>query len=244
MSHRRESSFPKGNTKKALEKIRSTLAWRNEFQVDRIVHCTQKGGDEEFRQIMAHETEVGKMYVRGYDKDGRVLLYMRGDREQTHDETNNMRHLVWNMEKAIACTNRKSKQLGKSKVGLEKFIMIQDFTNFSLATAPPMSVSKHTLKILQSHYPGRVKTIYCFNAPFMFKVFWTLVKPFVDQATKDTIVFVSNTADMAKFHQIFDRCDELEEVTGGTAVDKLAEWDSKVYVNLPFDVAFDEKDVH
>ena len=224
-----------------MEKLRQTLAWRKEFQVDRIKHCTDKDkGDEEFSKIMAHETETGKMYVRGYDRDGRALLYMRGDREQTHDAVNNMRHLVWNIEKAIACTKRKSQVLGKSAVGLEKIIVIQDFTHFSLTKAPPLSVSTQTLTILQSHYPERFHTFYCFNAPFVFKAFWTIVKPFVSQATKESIVFVSSAADMAKFHQRFDSRDSLEQVTGGTAVDKLAAWDADAYVSLPLDVAFDE----
>lgn len=239
--------FDQGNTDKALAKLRATLAWRKEFEVDRIVACTQNNGssndDPEFVKIMDQELSTGKIYARGYNRDGRVLLYMRGDREQTHHPVSNMRHLVWNLEKAIACTKRKSKQLGTSAVGLEKVILIHDFTNFSLASAPPMSVSKQTMTILQSHYPERFKTIYCFNAPFMFKVFWGMVKPFVNQATKDMIVFVNtdSAAGMAKFHQIFDDTSGLEEVTGGTAVDKLAPWDAQVYMNLPFDVAFDEK---
>ena len=151
-----------------------------------------------------------------------------------------MKHLVWNLEKACACTKRKSKELGRSEQGLEKIILIMDFTKFSMATTPPMSVSKHTLTILQSHYPERVKTIYCFNAPFMFKAFWAMVKPFVDPVTKQKIVFVTGAGGMAKFHENFDNTNEnLEELTGGAAVS--SDWDSSVYLDLPFDVAFDEK---
>ena len=162
---------------------------------------------------------------------------------QTNVEMDNMKHLVFNLEKAIACTKRKSKQLGTSEQGLEKIILIMDFTHFSMATTPPMSVSKHTLTILQSHYPERVKTIYCFNAPFMFKAFWAMVKPFVDPVTKNKIVFVTGASGMANFHQYFDEDKkDLEELTGGTAVSISADdWDSSVYLDLPFDVAFGEE---
>jgi len=161
---------------------------------------------------------------------------------QTNVETDNMKHLVFNLEKAIACTKRKSKQLGTSQQGLEKINLVMDFTKFSMSTTPPMSVSKHTLTILQSHYPERVKTIYCFNAPFVFKAFWAMVKPFVDPVTKQKIVFVTGASGMAKFHQNFDDMSNLEELTGGTAKSISAyDWDSSAYMDLPFDVAFDEK---
>eukprot|EP00977_Amphora_coffeiformis_P008758 scaffold1984_cov162-Amphora_coffeaeformis.AAC.7 len=235
----------KGNTAKALEKLRSTLKWRKEFQVDKIVQCSQDGGDPEIRKIIAKENETGKIYVRGYDKDGRVLMYMRQDRENVRTTTPPLSSLVrWTTSvRAIACTKRKSKQIGKSKQGLEKIILIMDFTKFSMATTPRMSVSKHTLTILQSHYPERVKTIYCFNAPFMFEAFWAMVKPFVDPVTKQKIVFVSGASGMAKFHQNFDEDKEsLEELTGGAAASISADdWDSSVYLDLAFDVAFDEE---
>ena len=198
-------------------------------------------GDDSLAKIIAQENDVGKMYVRGYTKHGRALIYMRGDREQTNHELNNMRHLVWNLEKAIACTKRKSQALGASAVGLEKVILIMDFTHFSMATAPPMSVSKHTLHILQSHYPERVQTIYCFNAPFIFKAFWSMVKHFVDPATKRKIVFVNESNIKQDFHVQFDDLSALEEVAGGTAIEQLSNWDSEAYLNLPFDVAFDER---
>lgn len=215
--------------------------------MDRIVQCTQPAGDVEMRGIMAEENAVGKLYVRGYTQQGRALLYMRGDLEQTHHQLNNMRHLVWNLEKAIACTKRKSQTIaGVSKMGLEKIVLIQDFTNFSLAKAPPLSVSQHTLHILQSHYPERVHKIVCFNAPFMFKAFWAMVKPFVDATTKQKIVFccTESASSMAAFYEMFDSRDELEQVTGGTALKELLPWDSAVYLDLPFDVAFDEKSLN
>lgn len=218
------------------------MQWRKDFGVEQIVGCTKGDGDADMRKMIVKENETGKTYVRGYDKNGRALIYMRNERENTHNEINNMKSLVWNLEKGIACTKRKSKEVGSSKLGLEKVILIMDFTHFSLSTAPPMSVSKHTLTILQSHYPERVKSIYCFNAPFVFKAFWSMVKHFVDPVTKQKIVFVSGAKAMAQFHEIFENTDALEEVCGGTLPNSTPDsWDSTAYIDLPFDVCFGEK---
>jgi hypothetical protein len=228
-----------------LTSVRDTLAWRKEFQVDRLVQATQPPleDDSEFHSMLALENETGKVYTRGYDKNGRVLLFLRQERENTFNEAHNMKHLVWNLEKAIACTRRKSTQKGSAALGKEKILLILDFRKFSLGSAPPMSTSKTTLHILQAHYPERVARIYCFHAPFVFKAFWALIKPFVDPTTKAKIVFVAGAAPLQAFHDEFDDLGALEGFMGGTAVDKLAPWDSANYVGLPFDVCFDEKDV-
>ena len=94
--HTRAHTHTQGNTEKALEKLRSTLQWRKEFQVDKIVQCTDRdgGGDSEMRKLITKENETGKIYVRGYDKDGRVLMYMRQDRENVSRFNNHRYRLV------------------------------------------------------------------------------------------------------------------------------------------------------
>lgn len=66
----------KGDVEAAILKIKETIAWRREFQVEIIKHCFDKDGDETMRAIIQHENETGKIYVRGYDNDGRVAMCM------------------------------------------------------------------------------------------------------------------------------------------------------------------------
>ena len=72
--------FAQGDVAKAITKIKNTLRWRKEFQVDKIVSAleddakgTPKSG-EDFAAILRKENETGKIYVRGYDKDGRAMM--------------------------------------------------------------------------------------------------------------------------------------------------------------------------
>jgi hypothetical protein len=141
---------------KAIASIQHTLKWRQEFGVDTIVQCLQNDGNDnlsDMATILKRENETGKIYSRGHDAEGRALMYMRPSRENTHVELDNMRHLVWNLEKAIACTRAKSASLpGKSEV--TKINLMIDYEGFRIRDSPPMSTTKYTLEILQKHYPG------------------------------------------------------------------------------------------
>ena len=88
------------------EGLKAALDWRQEFGVADIVQACSENPPNEMTPVIQKENETSKLYVRGYDKEGRALLYMRPAKENTHENSpiNNMRHLVWNLEKAIACS--------------------------------------------------------------------------------------------------------------------------------------------
>lgn len=119
----------KGHTDLAIKKIKEALHWRRNFGLEELIQqshhaATNKAttksstngednnnNNNEVKEMLSRENDTGKLYVRGYDSNGRALLYMRPGRENTTHESNQMRHLVWNLEKAIACTAKRSVQL-------------------------------------------------------------------------------------------------------------------------------------
>ena len=186
---------------------------------------------KEFRDIMLQEEATGKMYVRGYDREGRAVLYMKPGRENTNHEANNMRNLVWNMEKAIAVSQKR---------GFSKIVVVIDYKGFSMRKAPPLSTSKYTLSIMQDHYPERCERFYLTNPPFIFKAFWAAVKPFVDPHTKQKIVFATGKSGIEQLVQdLGGDSSVLEECAGGTNPN-LKEFDVEEYFNLPLDEGFDD----
>ena len=228
----------KGNVQKAIQKCKAALKWREEFGVGQITTCMQTGG--ELEKIIKFEGETGKIYVRGYDKDGRAVVYMDNSRANSDNVIDNMRHLVWNLEKAFACTARKSIEKGATRP-LEKYCLAINFIGFQLSAAPSLSVSKFTLEILQTHYPERMHRAYVLNPPLSFRVFWNLVKPFIDPVTKSKIVFCSPGSEgMKQFHREMgpENLDKLEPFAGGTK--KVKDYDAQEYFGLPMDVTFAE----
>jgi hypothetical protein len=165
-----------------------------------------------------------------------------------------MRHLVWNLEKAVACTRRKSAELmqqrqqqqiqngggddddTRRRLPLEKINLIIDYHGFTLRNAPSMSASKYTLDILQKYYPERMHRAYCVNAPRVFQTFYAFIRAFIDPATKEKIVFVDGGCE--KLVAATERPDKLEAVVGGPPTSR--EFDSTEYLSLPFDRSFDE----
>lgn len=142
----------KGNLDEAIRKIKATLKWREEFGVDDIKRCfdhlnnsRQKSDlspekEKELTQlanIIAHENETGKIYSRGYDKDGRCILYLTPGRENSMDEINNMRHLVYHLERAIACTRRKS--------GRQKVCIVIGYQGFKLVSYSKKNSSRNPI---------------------------------------------------------------------------------------------------
>lgn len=187
---------------------------------------------KEFREIIRQEEATGKIYVRGYDKAGHAVVYMKPGRENTNHELNNMRNLVWNMEKAIAVSHKR---------GFSKIVFVIDYKGFSLRKAPPLSTSKYTLDIMQNHYPERCERFYLLNPPFIFKATWAAVRPFIDPHTKQKIVFCTGKAGIANLvEELGGDTNRIEECAGGTNPN-LKEFDLEEYLNLPLDVPIDDE---
>lgn len=221
-----------GNVELAVQKLRAALQWRRDFNVPHVI-----GGDEAMRESIARENATGKIYVRGYDRSGRALMYMRPARENcNHNLEGNMRHLVWNMEKAIACTRRRSLELG-SPMPLEKINLVIDYEGFRLRDSPPLATSKYTLDILQKHYPERMHRAYVLHPPMVFSSFWAVIKNFIDPNTKEKIVFC-NSKTIHKLQDAAEDVSKLELCAGGDG--SAREFSSKEYLSLPFDVGFDD----
>merc|ERR1719401_466449 len=228
----------KGNVETATKRLKETLAWQQEFKVSSIKNCFLQQVDNnvdnndtitELKDIIAFENSTGKIYCRGYDKNNRAILYLRPARENSTDGMNNMRHLVYNLEKAIACTLRKSNNK-EHKVNI-----IVDYKDFRIRDTPPLSTTKMTINILQNHYPERLNRGYICNPPYVFVAFWKLIQPFLDPVTKQKIVFCKGqegTELLAKDMEL----DVVEKSIGGCNDGK--EFDSTEYLYGPFDHVF------
>ncbi|GKY95737.1 hypothetical protein MPSEU_000534500 [Mayamaea pseudoterrestris] len=220
-----------GNVLLAIQKLKAALQWRHDFQVEQIL-----SDDADMRALIARENATGKIYVRGHDQQGRAMVYMRPARENcNHNLEGNMRHLVWNLEKAIACTRRRSLELG-SPAPLEKIILVIDYEGFRLRDSPPLATSKYTLDILQKHYPERMHRAYVVHPPLVFSSFWAIIKNFIDPTTKEKIVFCNHKT-IYKLQDVAEDMSKLETCAGGDG--SAREFESSEYVNLPFDVSFD-----
>jgi hypothetical protein len=168
---------------KAADMLHKTLSWRKSFGLDEM--------STTWRPIIEKENSTGKMYARGFDKEGHALLYMKPSKENTNEFDGNMKHLVFNIEMAV----RNMLEAGR---GTEKLVLLVDYENWSLSNSPPLKTSKETLNILQNHYPERLHKAVCINPPWVFSIFMGAVGPFIDPITKAKILLLNNPPDVCK----------------------------------------------
>ncbi|CAM9969298.1 unnamed protein product [Scytosiphon promiscuus] len=246
-----------GNIEKAAAMLTATLEWRRDFGLPEMLSKEM--------DVMRKENATGKMYLSGRDKQGRPLLVMRPRCENTVDHNGNIKHLVYQLERARAI-------LQKGSGGLGKVCVVIDYVGFTVRNSPAMKTSMATLNILQNHYPETLGQAFFVSPPFVFKGFWKppgtgwpirqgkqqtqriyhnknrndgrwrrqVIYPFIDKDTKEKFVFVSgnakSTAAQAILSKNFDM-DELEEAFGGQYTTKF---DSAVYLGAPIDQDFRE----
>lgn len=202
--------------------LQETIEWRKEFEIPKLL--------TDFKATIALENSTGKMYVRGFDKEGRPLIYMKPVNENTKDHLGNIKHLVYTMERAVACMDAKGQ-------GNTKLSLVIDYGGYTSSHAPPMKTSKETLSILQNHYPERLQCAYCIRAPFVFYAFFKMVSPFIDPVTKKKISMIKNAELGTPACQLMQEIDPavLEASVGG--LDKRP-FDSAKYLAGPYDKDF------
>lgn len=159
---------------KARDMLQATIDWRDSYGLDKLM-------SKEWQDIIAKENITGKLYVRGFDKEGHPLLYMKPRFENTKDYPSNVKHVVYNLERVCAVADRIMPEGSPSRP--HKMGILIDYDGYSVFNAPPMSVSMEILNILQNHYPERLFKCYFINPPWIFNAFFKLINPFIDPVT-------------------------------------------------------------
>ncbi|UZJ53840.1 hypothetical protein CBS101457_003160 [Exobasidium rhododendri] len=153
----------------AKKRLTDTIAWSREFGIDGLE------ADE-----MAKEAQSGKETVLGYDNLSRPLHYMHPHRNNTKETPRQMQYAVWILERCIDLMPPGTEQLA---------LLI----NFDHKSRNPTSIAnaKLMLYILQNHYVERLGIALCINVPWVFKLFWNAIQPFIDPVTKSKCKFDS-----------------------------------------------------
>uniref|UniRef100_A0A7R9VFR1 CRAL-TRIO domain-containing protein n=1 Tax=Pseudictyota dubia TaxID=2749911 RepID=A0A7R9VFR1_9STRA len=184
----------KGDQDLALKKMQSTIAHREEIDVDGLRRCFYElehpdeataNQYDEYRKNIRIQMGSAKAYVRGYDKKGRVLYSFVPRRKNSEDPEWYLKGYVYMMERALACTERKT---GGAE---DKVIVLFDYSGYKSAHSPPLSLAKKLVFLMSDHYPERLEHVFVLDAPLAFRAFWILIRPFIDPVTKAKVMFLT-----------------------------------------------------
>ncbi|KAJ8752629.1 hypothetical protein K2173_005518 [Erythroxylum novogranatense] len=156
---------------KASVMLLKYLKWRREFVPN----------DSFLPSEIQNEIAQNKMFLQGSDRKGQPIIVVLGARHiQSKDGVHEFkRFIVYGLDKA--CARMPSNQ--------EKFVVIGDLGGWGYANSDIRGYLA-ALSIVQDYYPERLGKVYIVHAPNIFKSVWKIVWPFIDQRTREKIVFV------------------------------------------------------
>lgn len=134
----------------------------------------------------------GKAYIHGARDDGGPLVWIRAAlHDKNEDRVAQRRFIIAVNDECVARINASAKP---DLPAPQMFISV-DFNGFGWAQFDT-NAGITIVQTLSAHYPERLGRIVFFNTPFLFKAFWSVVKPFIDVRTSHKIVFLSDQREL------------------------------------------------
>lgn len=162
------------------------------------------------------EHNTGKILVLPQrDRHGRPIIVMDSSRENSKTHDSQVRHLVWQLERARRHMNRPVAPGQPKHPFVEKYCIFINMTRHSIFNAPPLKTSMETLETLTKRYPEHLGHAIVFQPGMLFSGLWSACKPLMDAKTVKKVLMVrGDCSDGSKNDKL------LREVIG----DEWKEW--------------------
>ncbi|KGN49600.1 SEC14 cytosolic factor isoform X2 [Cucumis sativus] len=134
------------------------------------------------------EDELGtrKMFLQGLSKNGHAVLFLKGSKHfPAKDQVQFKKYVVYSLDKTI------SSAFKGREIGNEKLIGILDLQQISYKNIDPRGLITG-FQLLQAYYPERLAKCYILNMPRFFVSVWRMVSRFLEKATLEKVVIVTN----------------------------------------------------
>ncbi|KAF0906175.1 hypothetical protein E2562_009197 [Oryza meyeriana var. granulata] len=193
------------NVGKASAMVLKYLQWKRELK---------PGGraitDDEVRGELAQE----KLYMQGYDRQGRPLVYLFGARHfpARRDLDEFKRYVVYVLDRT--CARLAVAGSGNGGGHQEKFAAVADLQGWGYYANCDIRAYVAALEIMQNYYPERLGRVFLIHVPYVFMTAWKIVYPFIDDNTKKKFVFVADKDLHATLREAIDDS-QLAEDHGG-----------------------------
>jgi hypothetical protein len=146
-----------------------------------------------------------KAYFHGTDKAGMPLIVVFPGRHRGSEPVEeNLALAIYMFELAIH----------SMAPGVERIMIIIDFEGFGMQCLD-YPFLKQAIHVLQNYYPERLGRVCLLDPPWMFRAVWAVVKPWLDERTRDKVQFMSG--DYKKQLQAFVEPANVPAKYGGTS---------------------------
>ncbi|OVA12178.1 CRAL-TRIO domain [Macleaya cordata] len=158
------------------------------------------------------ELGARKVYLQGLSKNGQhpLLIVKTNKHFSSKDQLQLKKFVVHTLDKGIASSFKEGQEIGN-----EKIIVVIDLEKISYKNVDPRALIT-SFQFLQSYYPERLAKCYILSMPWFFVSVWKMVACFLEKATLEKIVIVSNEEERQSFIKEIGE-DTLPEEYGGLA---------------------------
>nr|XP_043624122.1 sec14 cytosolic factor-like [Erigeron canadensis] len=151
-----------------------------------------------------------KIYLQGLCKDGYpVMIVKASNHYPAKDQLQFKRFIAHLLDKTIA-SGFKGKEIGN-----EKLVGVLDLDQLAYKNVDARGLITG-FQFLQAYYPERLAKCYILNMPWFFVSVWKMVSRFLDKATLEKILIVSDEEGKSQFVREVGE-DVLPEEFGGKA---------------------------
>ncbi|XP_031123389.1 CRAL-TRIO domain-containing protein YKL091C isoform X3 [Ipomoea triloba] len=156
------------------------------------------------------ELEARKICLQGLSKNGFPVMIVRGcNHFPAKDQLQFKKFLVHLLDKTLASSFK------GGEIGNEKLIGILDLQHMSYKNIDARALITGA-QFLQAYYPERLAKFYLLHMPLFFVAVWKLVSRFLEKATLEKIMIVSNEEERLQFIREVGE-DVLPEEYGGNS---------------------------
>nr|AFK46005.1 unknown [Lotus japonicus] len=139
------------------------------------------------------ELETRKIFLQGLSQEKHPVMIVQAKRHfPSKDQPQFKKFVVYLLDKTIASAFK-----GR-EIGNEKLIGILDLQNLSYKNIDARGLITG-FQFLQAYYPERLAKCYILHMPWFFVSVWRVVSRFLERATLEKIVIVTNEDERSKF---------------------------------------------
>ncbi|RGB43364.1 CRAL-TRIO domain-containing protein [Rhizophagus diaphanus] len=197
----------KWDVEKAIIMLISTLKWRLQFDVDKIIKGGELGMEKYFAEKgvkgLSIQFTSGKSFVRGTDKEGRPITYVNVKAHKKDEQNLEVLQMftIYVMETVRLMI----------QPPIETGCLIFNMEGFSIANMDLQYV-KFMIQCFEAYYPESLGILLIHKAPWVFPQVWKLITPLLDPVVASKIQFTKTDQDLKNFipHEHI-----IEELGGG-----------------------------
>ncbi|KAI0530293.1 CRAL-TRIO domain-containing protein [Xylaria digitata] len=187
----------------AFSMLKSALIWRHdEACVDEKVllkgepWCAKKaetgeGRERKDAQDFLEQLRLGKVYIRGMDRRGRPVGYVRVALHKPGAQSQET------LEKLVVQTIETMRCLFTTPQN-ESFCVVFDLTDFSLSNMEWQPV-RFIIRAFEANYPECLGALLIHNAPWLFSGVWKIIRGLLDPVVASKVDFTRNVEGLERY---------------------------------------------